>query len=366
MTETYKIYGTNRGTAVGEGIELSRTSTTRRFLLWERIESKLKVTLVHQRKSSRNVWENEPSTPMTLLKAGEAKKFILSFEETEQLRHHLQNLFEIVEQARVNPGFSHLVVAPENEVVVTSRNRAKIIKALLAKGYSDDLWKALVQADPDLATELSYARIHGERLRGLEEFERNLALNQSEGWWQSFFSRNDWIFGYGLNYKFLTSVQEQPSYGGAKLSGKGMQQGDFLRRTEAFIRFTVLVEIKKPDTNLFGSTQYRNGAWELHQELIGGVTQVQSNCSKWEKEGAQSDNNREALLKEQTFTVQPKGILVIGHTKQLSEISKRNSFELFRRNTVNPEIITFDELFERARFIVERTATRNVVERNGD
>lgn len=122
------------------------------------------------------------------------------------------------------------------------------------------------------------------------------------------------------------------------------------------------MEIKKPNTELFGPTQYRNGAWELNKQLTGGVSQVQVNCSKWEKEGSQTEDNREALLKEQIFTVQPKGILVIGHTNQLSEISKRNSFELFRRNTVNPEIMTFDELFERAKFIVERTATRNEAE----
>ena len=28
------------------------------------------------------------------------------------------------------------------------------------------------------------------------------------------------------------------------------------------------------------------------------------------------------------------------------------SFELFRRNTASPEILTFDELYERAKFIV--------------
>lgn len=30
------------------------------------------------------------------------------------------------------------------------------------------------------------------------------------------------------------------------------------------------------------------------------------------------------------------------------------SFELFRRNTGSPEIITFDELYERARYIVQQ------------
>ena len=83
---------------------------------------------------------------------------------------------------------------------------------------------------------------------------------------------------------------------------------------------------------------------------------MQANCSKWEKEGSQTEENREALSYRSIFTIQPKGILVIGHTEQLNQISKRNTFELFRRNTVNPEILTFDELYERAKFIVAHTA----------
>lgn len=128
-----------------------------------------------------------------------------------------------------------------------------------------------------------------------------------------------------------------------------------MQRTEAFIRFTVLVEIKTPHSELFGKRQYRNGAWELSEELTGGVSQLQANCSKWEKEGSQTEDNREELSRQRVFTVQPKGILVIGHTTQLADISRRNTFELFRRNVVNPEILTFDELHERAKFIVDRT-----------
>jgi hypothetical protein len=52
------------------------------------------------------------------------------------------------------------------------------------------------------------------------------------------------------------------------------------------------------------------------------------------------------------FTHEPKGILVIGNTNQLNSFEKRNSFELYRQNVHNPEIITFDELLERAKFIV--------------
>ena len=52
------------------------------------------------------------------------------------------------------------------------------------------------------------------------------------------------------------------------------------------------------------------------------------------------------------YTIEPKGILIIGNTKELSgNESIISCFEGFRRNTTNPEIVTFDELFERAKFM---------------
>jgi hypothetical protein len=60
---------------------------------------------------------------------------------------------------------------------------------------------------------------------------------------------------------------------------------------------------------------------------------------------------------EEIFNYQPKSYLVIGSMAEfVSENGvnkdKLRSFELLRKNTTSPEIITFDELFERARFIV--------------
>jgi len=91
------------------------------------------------------------------------------------------------------------------------------------------------------------------------------------------------------------------------------------------------------------------------------VAQLQTNCRRWEIEGSQTEKNREALSKKEVFTVQPKGILVIGNTGQLVDLAKRNTFELFRRNTLNPEILAFDELYERAKFIVAHTAQKKTV-----
>lgn len=101
-------------------------------------------------------------------------------------------------------------------------------------------------------------------------------------------------------------------------------------------------------------------------DVAGGVAQVLSNCRTWEIEGSQTADNRELLEQNQRYTIQPKGILVIGHTSQLDTIAKRTSFELFRRNLQNPEIITFDELLERASHLLlnEKKETKQSEEDN--
>ena len=176
-------------------------------------------------------------------------------------------------------------------------------------------------------------------------------LNNSElkeNDWQRFFEINNWIFGYGLRYQILKNEQAQPNYNGANVTGSGGQRGDYLVSTEAEVKFTCLVEIKKPTTNLLQSQQYRNGAWGVSKELAGAVSQIQVNCAQWEIE-AKTERNREKL---DAVTISPKGIVVVGRTSELIDFDRKNSFERFRRNINNPEIITFDELYERAKFIL--------------
>ena len=156
----------------------------------------------------------------------------------------------------------------------------------------------------------------------------------------------------------MTQIESQPSYGGTDFTGSGNQKGDFLLNTEAHIKFTVLVELKKPNSHLLSVTQsgkpkrYRNGAWLLGSELLGGISQLQINCKTW-LANSSTPQNVDRLNPEKIHTVSPKGILVIGNTAELNgNREKIETFESLRRSLTNPEIITFDELYERARFIV--------------
>jgi hypothetical protein len=64
---------------------------------------------------------------------------------------------------------------------------------------------------------------------------------------------------------------------------------------------------------------------------------------------------------ETLFTTEPRSFVICGRLTEFQGEHGGNerrfrSFELFRRNLLHPEVITFDELYERARFIVEAEA----------
>ena len=106
---------------------------------------------------------------------------------------------------------------------------------------------------------LAHKRLWSIRNATVEEFKTHLQQGDwLEPQWQRFFKNNTWIFGYGLSYRFLHIIEGRPSLGGKNLTGKGAQEGDYLLSTEAETRFTVLVEIKRPEADLVTDKKYRN------------------------------------------------------------------------------------------------------------
>lgn len=315
--------------------------------------------IIHQRKGKNDLWENVNEIKLNQLKSGEGVKFNFSCSELKRFFDSLEEVYAIG-NAGVLLGTKVLVVAEQDKIIEVPAERKQFIKKLLEKDLGKEIWEEIIAANPDLATKFSQAKIQADREKTLAEFESSLIENKDENYWQSFFECNPWIFGYGLKYQFLHLLQQQPSYGGVKVSGKGNQKGDFLMHTTADNKFTVLVEIKTPESKLFSFKssgeihRYRNGAILMNGEMVGAVSQIQVNCNTWETEGSKRPEDIEDNVKEKIFTHNPKGILVIGHTKQLEDFEKRKSFDLYRRSFYNPEIITFDELFERAKYIVRK------------
>lgn len=353
--ETITTRSVGRGFAeIQEDFVLDDTARTKTVFQAQIHNGGFRGQIIRYRKDANGDREEVVPVNFNQLHENEGIKIELGTEAAKKLDEAFAKLTQLLQEQGVQYGQHQFSINEAGTLVITDTNKAAVVRGLLEQNLTEEVWNDLSQSNPDLVTRLSWAKIHANRAVAPAEFEQAINdVSKDETWWQNFFSNNKWIFGYGLNYQIQHAVQEQPNYGGINVTGSGGQRGDFLQRTAANVGFTVLMEIKKPVTALLHSTQHRNGAWRASDELSGGVAQLQTNSLTWEVEGSRTNDNRDGVEDRQNaFTVHPKSILIIGNTSQLDTRDKKSSFELFRRNLKNPEVLTFDELLERARFIV--------------
>ncbi len=99
--------------------------------------------------------------------------------------------------------------------------------------------------------------------------------------WQQFFEKNPWIFGYGLSYLYLDSLDDkklEQVVQGHSVATRG-KRVDALMKTRGVISSLCFVEIKTHTTPLLASAPYRSGCWAAHSELSGAVSQVQGSVA---------------------------------------------------------------------------------------
>lgn len=258
------------------------------------------------------------------------------------------------------------------------------LEALLS---GDDKWFEVLENKRNLVATFVEQRLTerdivalGYRRQQLEAFENllsdenyfQLALNKykrPEAVWQRFFEQNEWIFGYGLDYIFSTGLEKDRMKLEQTVAGSDFTQSgkrvDALMKTRGAISSFSFVEIKTHTTRLIGK-EYRGDSYPVSGDLSGAIAQIQKTVhmavkgltskltSKIEVTTKDGDPTGDIV-----YLHQPKSFLVVGsldefrteYDQSVNE-KKYSSFELFRRNITNPEIITFDELYERAKHIV--------------
>jgi hypothetical protein len=192
--------------------------------------------------------------------------------------------------------------------------------------------------------------------------EQQQRYGSPEKVWQQFFESNTWIFGYGLLFLFASTFDDsklEQTLVGASVAEHG-KRPDALLRTRGRISSLCLVEIKTHATKLLREKAYRSDVWGPSEDLVSAVAQVQRAAYAAEKRYNDRIRIRDSEgnpTGEEAYVVRPRSLVVIGDLQEFKtehgDSSRFVSFELFRRPLEGPEIITFDELYERARFIAE-------------
>jgi hypothetical protein len=97
-------------------------------------------------------------------------------------------------------------------------------------------------------------------------------------------------------------------------------------------------------TQLMLETPYRPpDVYAVSKEVSGAVTQI----AKYKDEFLKNFHALYHKAKEKFGLADPQCLVIIGHSDQLADAAKKDSFELFRRNLRHTEVLTFDVLFHK-------------------
>jgi hypothetical protein len=261
-----------------------------------------------------------------------------------------------------------------------------VIEALLSHpelAGDPALVRAVLELNPDLCrtiletqvealdiSSLAYRRRQLSTMRSLldddaffEEYRDGLGLTGKEAVWQHFFEENQWIFGYGLNYVIGEGIQPdrlEQVVAGHSIATSG-KRADGLLQTRGVLHSLCYVEIKTHETPLLHGSEYRAEVWQPSHELAGAVAQSQKTVQlAIEHLGTVLELPASVTAKagEKFFNYAPRSVVVCGSLEQFVgpsgvDRSKFSSFELYRHSIQAPDVMTFDELYDRAAAIVE-------------
>lgn len=181
--------------------------------------------------------------------------------------------------------------------------------------------------------------------------------------WQKFFEKNTWILGYGLDYIFnaeLDSKKLEQVTSGSNFNSGG-KRTDALLKSLGAINSLCFCELKLSSDPLLKEVKnpYRGESWQISDALTGAIGQVQRTVHKAIKDFStktEIKDKQDNLTGETLYFYNPKAFILIGNLSEFIVEGKINemkfsSFEMFRKNLKNIEIITYDELYERAYYI---------------
>ena len=202
---------------------------------------------------------------------------------------------------------------------------------------------------------------NGERAFDTYRVKNNITENGEEAIWHHFLKNNDWIIGLNVDIKFIRDFLSKQHIGNENSKGKGSPEVDLL----GISYFTTLIELKTSKTQIFKkekTSASRTNTWDFSNEFIEAFSQTLAQRTEISEDKDIVDELGNLIDTKQNRILDPKAVLIIGnrniefpHQRNSDLDLKTDCFERFRRDSRNVEIITYDELFERAFHIVYPT-----------
>lgn len=184
--------------------------------------------------------------------------------------------------------------------------------------------------------------------------KHSISEQGQEAVWHHFFKNNEWIIGLNVDLKFIRDLLSEQRVGNPDSKGSGSPKVDLL----GISYFTTLIELKTGDTKIFTekkTSKSRANTWDFSKDFIEAYSQALSQRTELLLPKDIVTEQKGIIDRKINRILDPKSILIIGnrnnefpHIRNKEFDVKSDCFERVRRDSRNIEIITYDELFERA------------------
>jgi Shedu protein SduA, C-terminal len=166
--------------------------------------------------------------------------------------------------------------------------------------------------------------------------------NGEEQFWQKLFNDNPYMISQLFSVP-VVFINERAYVGGMNVDNKDAKLLDYLYRTET-AKDAILIEIKTPRTKLLGG-RYRKGVYGPSSEMAGASVQILD----YRRQLGRSFKEVTDGTPHKLDIFNPRCVIIAGNAEEeLTNDLKRKSFELYRRNLRDVEIVTYDEMFNKA------------------
>lgn len=269
---------------------------------------------------------------------------------TEEWEQSIVNKI-ILSTKKPNDSLSQLVTAIKAQKYLYQRKNSEVV---ILNPEEADLFKQLGVEDIDFITKILksfqsneardlllkiekeelnnlYASIkHAKNKKSLSQFEELILKQANEKFFQKWFKENTWVFG--MEYIKFFDTRKIGIH----------SEADFI--VESLDGFTDLIELKKSDFNLLNKDKSHNCYYPSKElsEVIGQSIQYIKTM----------EDHRNILKEDDDLNVlKPRVKIIIGKSNDLNENEKK-TLRLLNGTLHGIEIITYDEIVNRARKII--------------
>ncbi len=250
-------------------------------------------------------------------KAKDDKSITLKQEEIDQLIDYIQEYY-----TPLNIGLTEFIEADEDA--------AKLFQKVQDLGISDEEVASKLLESGILTQNLSVAITAAERNNAVQAFEASLEEEESEAFWQSWFTQNKWVLGS----EYLNILPERDI--------DTHDIADYLMRSVD--GFLDVVEIKRPDLPVWAGPDSHGNYYPTAQ-----LTAAISQCLNYLYRIELQSNSVEFMERvDGTKTVKPQCMLVYGRSDDWGE-DKMKALRILNAAYHQLHIITYDQLLIRAK-----------------